>query len=86
MIYRCYESKSAEESYRQNFLSSYLLYLFKSNGLKKIFFLDLFLYFWLRWVLLAVRTFSLVSVSKGSSGAAHVLLTVAASVAVEHVL
>ena len=34
-IYMYYESKSAEDSYRQNFLSFYLLYLFKSNGLKK---------------------------------------------------
>ena len=86
-IYMYYESKSAEDSYRQNFLSFYLLYLFKSNGLKKknFFFLDLFIYFWLRWVFLAVRTFSLVSASQGHSGAVQALLTVAASV-VEHVL
>ena len=64
MIYMYYETKSAEDSYRQNFLSFYLLYSFKSNGFKG-FFLRFIYLFLLHRVFLAMRTCSLVSASKG---------------------
>ena len=51
---------------------------------KEILFIYLFVYFWLRWVFVAVHRLSLVVASRGYSVALHGLLIAVASLVAEH--
>ena len=55
-----------------------------SSFFKKILFIYLFIYFWLRWVFVAARGLFLVAASGGYSVAVCGLLTAVASLVAEH--
>ena len=73
------------QKFSKNYLCFQGMYSKHSLGnVKLLLFLNKSIYLWLRWVFVAVRRLSLVAASRGYFVAVHGLLTVVASLVVEH--